>query len=157
MNISKLLIIGCCALLMACASEPEYLAPMIQAPQATARGPIVRYALSLQGVPYRYGKDNPEEGFDCSGFVKHVYEHAGVRIPRTVQAMRETLSPVDRSEMRAGDLVFFNLTGDKVSHVGICLNDRQFIHAPSQRTGRVLISDLMSDYWSSHFAEVRRP
>lgn len=141
-------------LLSGCASEPER--PM-SAPRTTQKSQLIDYALSLQGIPYHYGKDNPDEGFDCSGFVKHVYQHEGVEIPRTVQGMVENLTPVPKNKLHAGDLVFFNINGDTISHVGIYLNNARFIHAPSQRTGKVLISNLNSDYWNSRFCEVRRP
>lgn len=64
--------------LIGCASTPE-IKPQIQSQQ-----PLVSYALSLQGIPYRYGKETPREGFDCSGFVKHVYGKQGIWLPRTV-------------------------------------------------------------------------
>jgi cell wall-associated NlpC family hydrolase len=142
-------------LFIGCASEPERpLAPVRAAP---ASSPLINYALSLQGTPYHYGKDNPDEGFDCSGFVKHVYQHEGIAIPRTVQGMVEKLTPVPKNKLHSGDLVFFNINGDTISHVGIYLNNAKFIHAPSQRTGKVLISNLNSDYWRNRFCEVRRP
>lgn len=141
-------------LLLGCASEPER---PISVPRTTQKSQLIDYALSLQGTPYHYGKDNPDEGFDCSGFVKHVYQHQGVEIPRTVQGMIENLTPVPKNKLHAGDLVFFNINGDTISHVGIYLNNARFIHAPSQRTGKVLISNLNSDYWNSRFCEVRRP
>lgn len=117
----------------------------------------VSYALSLQGAPYHYGKSSPAEGFDCSGFVKHVYEHQGISLPRTVQEMAQSLTQVSKSDLHSGDLVFFNTDGKPFSHVGIYLNNDNFIHAPSQRTGKVLVSSLKNRYWGDRFSCARRP
>lgn len=119
--------------------------------------PTVSYALSLQGTPYRYGKSSPEEGFDCSGFVKHVYEHQGISLPRTVEGMAQSLTQVPKNELHSGDLVFFNTNGKPFSHVGIYVSNDDFIHAPSQRTGKVLVSSLKNRYWGERFICARRP
>lgn len=121
------------------------------------RLPMVSYALSLQGAPYRYGKSSPDEGFDCSGFVKHVYEHQGISLPRTSQGMAQSLAQVPKNELHSGDLVFFNTNGKPFSHVGIYVDNDDFIHAPSQRTGKVLVSSLKNKYWENRFSCARRP
>ncbi|NOS74597.1 MAG: C40 family peptidase [Methyloglobulus sp.] len=139
------------ALIVGCASTPE-IKPVVQKPQ-----PLINYALSLQGKPYRYGEETPERGFDCSGFVKHVYGKHGVRLPRTVREMASVLPPVSKYDLRSGDLVFFNTSGRKYSHVGIFICDDKFIHAPSRRTGRVLVSSMNNGYWRKRFVGVRRP
>jgi cell wall-associated NlpC family hydrolase len=132
-----------------CASVPE---------KPTADySPMVSYALSLQGTPYHYGKSSPAEGFDCSGFVKHVYEHQGISLPRTSQGMAQSLAQVPKNDLHSGDLVFFNISGKPFSHVGIYLNNDNFIHAPSQRTGKVLVSSLKNKYWENRFSCARRP
>lgn len=133
-----------------CASVPE-ISP------ATDYSPMVSYALSLQGTPYHYGKSSPEEGFDCSGFVKHVYERQGISLPRTVQGMAQSLMAVPRNELHSGDLVIFNTNGKPFSHVGIYVSNDDFIHAPSQRTGKVLVSSLKNRYWGNRFSCARRP
>ena len=134
-----------------CASVPENK-------RTTADySPMVSYALSLQGTPYRYGKSYPAVGFDCSGFVKHVYERQGIRLPRTVQGMAQSLAQVPKDDLHSGDLVFFNTDGRPFSHVGIYINNDNFIHAPSQRTGKVLVSSLKNRYWSDRFSCARRP
>jgi len=119
--------------------------------------PTVGYALSLQGAPYHYGKSSPEEGFDCSGFVKHVYEHQGISLPRTVQGMAQSLPQVPKNDLHPGDLVFFNTNGKPFSHVGIYVSNDDFIHAPSQRTGKVMVSSLKNRYWENRFSCARRP
>lgn len=119
--------------------------------------PLVNYALSLKGKPYRYGKESPQEGFDCSGFIQHVYERHGVLLPRTTREMAHSLPPVATSHLYPGDLVFFNTNGYRFSHVGLYVNNDTFIHAPSRRTGKVVVSSLNNRYWKSHFTGVRRP
>ncbi len=119
--------------------------------------PTVSYALSLQGRPYRYGKSSPEEGFDCSGFVKHVYERQGILLPRSAQEMAQSLTQVSKDDLHSGDLVFFNTNGKPFSHVGIYVDNDNFIHAPSRRSGKVLVSSLKNRYWSDRFSCARRP
>ena len=134
-----------------CASVPK------TEPAAAKYSPTVGYAMSLRGAPYRYGKSTPEEGFDCSGFVKHVYEHQGISLPRTVQGMAHSLAQVPKNDLHSGDLVFFNTNGKPFSHVGIYVSGDDFIHAPSQRTGKVMVSSLKNRYWGNRFTCVRRP
>lgn len=141
------------AALTACSTTPE-IQPQ---PQDQTQLPLINYALSLQGIPYHYGKETPEEGFDCSGFVKHVYGKHGIRLPRTVGQMASALPTVANYDLRSGDLVFFNTSGKTYSHVGIFINHDKFIHAPSRRTGHVQVSSMNNSYWRQHFVGVRRP
>ncbi len=119
--------------------------------------PAVKYALSLQGTPYNYGSDTPAQGFDCSGFVKHVYEQQGIILPRSAYDMALSLPTVEKQKIQAGDLVFFDVNGKPYSHVGIYIKDDQFIHAPSDKTGKVLVSTLKNSYWQRHYHGARRP
>jgi cell wall-associated NlpC family hydrolase len=135
-----------------CTSTTE-LKPELETQQSL----LIRYALSLQGKPYRWGKESPEEGFDCSGFVMHVYGRHGINLPRTAREMAATLPIVPKRAVRSGDLVFFHTRSHKYSHVGIYLNDDRFIHAPNRRIGRVLVSRLNNSYWGKRFVGVRRP
>jgi cell wall-associated NlpC family hydrolase len=135
-------------LVSGCATVPE-IKPAAQ--------PVIQYALSLQGMPYHYGKNSPAQGFDCSGFVKHVYEQYGVFLPRTVQEMARSLPQIPKNDLHAGDLVFFNTNGRPFSHVGIYVDNNNFVHAPSRQTGKVLVSSLNNPYWQSRFIAVRRP
>ena len=96
-----------------CASVPEKAAEI--KPVAQNQSPVITYALSLQGVPYRFGKDTPEEGFDCSGFVKHVYQKQGISLPRTVKDMALSLPQISKNDVHSGDLVFFNTNGNSFS------------------------------------------
>jgi len=134
-----------------CASVPE-IKPVEQ-----KRSPVIAYALSLQGIPYRYGKESPQEGFDCSGFVQHVYRHHGIALPRTTREMAQTLPKIAKNNLQSGDLLFFNVNGKPFSHVGIYIDNNDFVHAPSRRTGKVLVSSLNNRYWSKRFIGIRRP
>jgi cell wall-associated NlpC family hydrolase len=139
--------------LVGCATTPD----TPRAPHDDRASRIVRHALGLQGVPYRHGKDSPTEGFDCSGFITYVYRSHGVDLPRTTRDMAATLPAVDIAGRRPGDLLFFNTNGASHSHVGLFVGDDRFVHAPSSRTGHVLVSDLNQPYWRRRLTGVRRP
>ncbi len=113
-------------------------------------------ALDLIGIRYRRGGSTPERGFDCSGFVNHVFrEGLGLYLPRSAREMSRTGEPVAKNELQPGDLVFFNTMRRTVSHVGIYLGDNLFVHAP--RTGaRVRIEDMGASYWAKRFDGARR-
>lgn len=138
-------------MLAACSSGPA-----IQPIQTQKPSTVVSYALSLQGTPYRYGKSSPQEGFDCSGFVKHVYEKQGIFLPRTSREMANNLKKIPVEEIYPGDLLFFNTTRPN-SHVGIYIGSENFVHAPSQRSGKVMVSSLKNSYWRKHLGGARRP
>ncbi len=111
-------------------------------------------AVRQLGVPYRYG-GSTSKGFDCSGLVQYAYSQAGKSIPRTTAAQWQRLQPVAASNLRVGDVLFFNIEG-KVSHVGLYLGRRRFVHAPS--SGReVTIAELDSAYYRKAFVRGGRP
>ncbi|MDD5215590.1 MAG: C40 family peptidase [Methylococcales bacterium] len=136
--------------------KPETPSPRPVSKQSV-NAPVVDYALQFQGAPYSYGNASPEKGFDCSGFVKYVYKHDGIELPRTVKEMANVLQPVPNENVRSGDLLFFNTSGDSISHVGIFMNGTNFIHAPSSKTGKVTVSSLKNTYWRERFVDARRP
>jgi cell wall-associated NlpC family hydrolase len=113
-------------------------------------------ALELVGIRYRRGGNSPETGFDCSGFVSHVFrEGIGLHLPHSAQEMSEAGSPVAREDLKPGDLVFFDTVRKTISHVGIYLGDNLFVHAP--RPGaKVRVDSIVSRYWHSHFRAARR-
>ena len=117
---------------------------------------LATYALGLLGVSYRFGGEKPEDGLDCSGLVRHVFQQVtGVTLPRTAKEMSRIGGAVAKKELEPGDLVFFNTRRFAFSHVGIYLGDNRFIHAP--RSGRdVEIAQLDSSYWHKHFDGARR-
>ena len=113
-------------------------------------------ALDLLGIRYRRGGSSPESGFDCSGFVSHVFrEGLGLILPRSSKEMSKSGEVVSKDELKPGDLVFFNTMRSAFSHVGIYLGDNQFVHAP-RAGGRVRIEDLRENYWVKRFNGARR-
>jgi cell wall-associated NlpC family hydrolase len=113
-------------------------------------------ALDLIGIRYRRGGSTPERGFDCSGFVNHVFrEGLGLYLPRSAREMSKTGEPIAKDELQPGDLVFFNTMRRTFSHVGIYLGDNLFVHAP-RTGGRIRIEDLSARYWTKHFTGARR-
>jgi cell wall-associated NlpC family hydrolase len=147
------------AVLSGCAGDMDIKPEPIQRPviKQSRNAPVVDYALQFQGAPYSYGNASPEKGFDCSGFVKYVYKHDGIELPRTVKEMAAALTPVPTDKIHSGDVLFFNTSGDSVSHVGIYTNGSNFIHAPSSRAGKVMVSSLKNNYWRERFVDARRP
>jgi cell wall-associated NlpC family hydrolase len=113
-------------------------------------------AMNLLGIHYRRGGSSPEAGFDCSGFVSHVFrESLGLILPRTSKDMSESGEEIRRDELRPGDLVFFNTMRRAFSHVGIYLGHNQFVHSP-RLGGRVRVEDLRDSYWLKRFNGARR-
>ncbi|MFZ1416934.1 MAG: C40 family peptidase [Burkholderiaceae bacterium] len=113
-------------------------------------------AMQLIGVKYRFGGTNPETGLDCSGYVQYVYKSSvGVNLPRTAAEQARMGERVATSEVRPGDMVFFNTRGFNNSHVGIYVGNGMFVHAPNSRS-RVRFDSLESGYWKTKFTGVRR-
>jgi cell wall-associated NlpC family hydrolase len=117
---------------------------------------MVEQAMGLLGVPYRRGGNNESTGFDCSGFVRHLYEKSvGQILPRRAVDQARATEVIDREELKPGDLVFFNTMRRAFSHVGIYLGDGKFIHAP--RAGKAVnVEDMRSAYWQKRFNGARR-
>lgn len=116
---------------------------------------IVQQALALVDVPYRYGGSTPS-GFDCSGLVRYVFKStAGLDLPRRTEDMSRFGQPIDRTELRPGDLVFFDTFRRAFSHVAIYIGDGRFLHAPA-RGGRVRVEALDDSYWRARFNGARR-
>lgn len=142
------------------ADEPMVVPPALQVSfvdraTATAQDAIDQ-AMDLLGIRYRRGGSSPEIGFDCSGFVSHVFrEGLGLMLPRSSKEMSKSGQEINRDELRPGDLVFFNTMRHAFSHVGIYLGDNQFVHAP-RTGGRVRIEDLRQSYWMKRFNGARR-
>ena len=116
------------------------------------RDKILQTADSLIGVPYRWGGESVEEGFDCSGFTMTVYRLNGLNLPRSSRSQWHAGGSVGRSELEKGNLVFFRTTSSrKISHVGIYVGNGQFIHAPGKGK-KVRRSSLKSRYYKTHYA-----
>ena len=117
---------------------------------------VVRDALSLRGIPYRWGEETPSRGFDCSGLVQYVYGRYGIRLPRTAYQMAMALPELDGASRQPGDLIFFNTTGKPYSHVGIYIGNDRMVHASSSK-GKVVVGPLDTAYWNKHYLGMRRP
>lgn len=119
---------------------------------------MVLSAMNFLGVPYRRGGDSVEEGFDCSGFTRHIFELSlGLVLPHRAeeQAKDSALDAVRRDELKPGDLVFFNTMRRTFSHVGIYVGEGKFIHSP--HTGaKVRVDDMREAYWKNRFTGARR-
>ncbi|MFQ3587650.1 MAG: LysM peptidoglycan-binding domain-containing protein [Fimbriimonadaceae bacterium] len=115
---------------------------------------IIDKAMSLQGTRYRYGGMS-RSGLDCSGFTSLVFQSMGVRLPRTSAQQATVGTAVSRSQLRAGDLVFFNTRGRRISHVGIYVGGGKFVHASSAR-GNVRVDSMRDGYYDRRFVTARR-
>jgi len=118
---------------------------------------LLKFALNQIGVPYRRGGTTPETGFDCSGFVKYVFnEIEGITLPHSSLALSKIGQRIKIAGLHPGDLIFFHINRHhSVSHVGIYLGDNRFIHDPNRNSDGVEVSTL-SGYWAKHFMLARR-
>lgn len=117
---------------------------------------LVMGALGFLGVPYRRGGSNAETGFDCSGFVRAIYQQtAGLLLPRRASEQAAATEKIDKSDLKPGDLVFFNTMRRAFSHVGIYVGNGKFIHAPKPG-GEVRVEDMGASYWLKRFDGARR-
>lgn len=133
--------------LTACGGAPK----RADANRATRAADIAQQFI---GKPYRYGGETPA-GFDCSGLVHYSFSRVGVEVPRTTGELARDGRRIARSQIRKGDLLFFNQDGKRSSHVAIYLGDETFVHAPS--SGKRVRRDRLGDpYWRKHFAGARR-
>jgi hypothetical protein len=132
----------------------EYAVNQKERGQDYVRAEIVRSARSFIGVPYLWG-GNTQGGLDCSGFSLAVYRLNGLSLPRSSREQFETGFPVDRKDLRQGDLVFFN-TAKKgtVSHVGVYIGDGQFIHAPGR--GKTICTSSLKGFYLRTYAGGRK-
>ena len=120
--------------------------------KAHLRDEVLRTADNFIGVPYRWGGESVEEGFDCSGFTMTVYQLNGLELPRSSRAQWNAGMPVSRGRLQKGNLVFFHTSGSgKISHVGIYAGNGQFIHAPGKGR-KVRRSSLKNRYFKTRYA-----
>jgi cell wall-associated NlpC family hydrolase len=117
---------------------------------------VVKQATTMIGIPYHWGGNSPEEGLDCSGFVRYVYRKTtGLLLPRQSAQISKTGSAVALPDLHPGDLVFFDTPRGPATHVGIYMGGQRFIHAP--RTGAYIrVESLSSPYWASRYHGARR-
>ena len=117
---------------------------------------LISTAMGFIGVPDRRGGNSAETGFDCSGFVRVIFDQAkGMVLPRKASEQAAATEVIDKKDLQPGDLVFFNTMRRAFSHVGIYVGDGKFIHAP--RSGaQVRVEDMGVAYWARRFNGARR-
>lgn len=113
---------------------------------------LTRDALRFLGTPYVFG-GTTSSGFDCSGFVQHVFAMLGVNVPRTADAQYYAGHRA-KGGVKAGDLVFFQTYEPGPSHVGIYLGNGKFVHASSSHG--VMVSNLSDAYWQERYLGAKR-
>jgi cell wall-associated NlpC family hydrolase len=117
---------------------------------------LVFTAMGFLGVPYRRGGNTVESGFDCSGFVKAMYEQTvGLILPRKAEQQAAATEKIERADLQPGDLVFFNTMRRAFSHVGIYIGEGKFIHSPKPGS-EVRVDDMAGSYWNRRFDGARR-
>ena len=158
--LSALSLLAFFAILTGCAGAPARTT-VVSPPSPQAFNPRldggVRAALIAQeqiGISYRYGGMSPTTGFDCSGLVYYSFAQAGLTVPRTSGAQFRAARKISLTDAQPGDVVFFQ-DQEKLSHVGIYLGHRRFVHAPS--SGRtVSVANIDSPYYQEHLVAVGR-
>ena len=116
---------------------------------------IILHAISQTGVKYKYGGIAPDSGFDCSGFVRYVFQQAAnLTLPHGARAISQVGTKVSKDELQPGDLVFFNTLRSVTSHVGIYVGNNRFIHSPSAG-GTISVTDMNDAYWAKRFTSAR--
>jgi cell wall-associated NlpC family hydrolase len=117
---------------------------------------LVITAMGSLGVPYRRGGNSIETGFDCSGFVRAIYEQTiGLLLPRRAKEQAAATEAIDKKDLQPGDLVFFNTMKRAFSHVGIYVGEGKFIHSPKPGA-QVRVEDMGGSYWQRRFNGARR-
>lgn len=117
---------------------------------------LVTNAMNFLGVPYKRGGTDEATGLDCSAFVRKVFDQTiGLVLPRRSADQSKVGTPVDKTELKPGDLVFFNTLRRSFSHVGIYIGDGKFVHSP-RAGGVVRVEDMRVAYWQKRYNGARR-
>jgi hypothetical protein len=117
---------------------------------------LVVNAMGFLGVPYKRGGNSAETGFDCSGFVRAIYQQSiGLILPRRAEQQAAATQNIDKKDLQPGDLVFFNTMKRTFSHVGIYVGDGKFIHSPKPGA-EVRVENMGVSYWARRFDGARR-
>lgn len=101
------------------------------------------------GTCYKYSGSS-KKGIDCSGFVNEIYSNVYcINIPGGSSEIWTKVNPIEKIDLKEGDILFFKIRKGKISHVGIFLGNNKFAHA-SVKTG-VVINDLDEAYYKKYF------
>ena len=115
---------------------------------------LASIAESQLGSPYKYGGSSPK-GFDCSGLVYYTHNKLGIAVPRTTGQQAQRASSLSLASIEPGDILFFKIYGNKISHVGIYTGNNQFIHAP--KSGKYVSHASIHDpFWSERLVKAGR-
>jgi gamma-D-glutamyl-L-lysine dipeptidyl-peptidase len=136
--------------------EEPTVKPPISKPGERDLGYIAaRTAERFVGIPYQWGGNTVVDGLDCSGFTKAVYNLCGINIPRTSREQYKAGNPINKAELRDGDLVFFGASESSISHVGIYVGNGKFVHAP-KRGEDIKTASVEESYFERRFVGARR-
>lgn len=123
---------------------------------------LVKYAETLIGIPYLYGSTDPRQGFDCSGFITHVFNHFNIIVPRSSVDFTNVATEIPIEKSKPGDLILFTSTDSterSIGHMGIIISNdfiqTLFIHSTSGKANGVTITPL-NDYYKRRFVKVIR-
>ncbi|CAM3805901.1 C40 family peptidase [Mucilaginibacter galii] len=123
---------------------------------------LVTFASTLQGIPYRYGSTDPQQGFDCSGFITYVFNHFNISVPRSSVEYTSVNRPINLNEAKTGDLILFTGTDSAikvVGHMGILVAQPgmplSFLHATSGKAYGVTQTPLNTYYMGRYMKTLR--
>ncbi|MCD4848023.1 MAG: C40 family peptidase [Candidatus Aegiribacteria sp.] len=122
-------------------------------PRSSIDNDMLKEIDSWMGTPYLYG-GNSRSGVDCSGFTQSVYEAVDIQIPRTASQQAAAAESINPSNLKFGDLLFFNTSGSGISHVGIFIGNGFFVHASSSRG--VVRESLSKEYYANRIVSAGR-
>ena len=114
---------------------------------------VLTYANTFTGVPYKFGGTTPA-GFDCSGYIRYVFQKIGFDMPRQADEQYTVGKKVEKKNLQPGDLVFFETYEPGISHSGIYIGDGQFISATS--SSGVAVADIDDSYWGPRYRGAKR-
>ena len=152
-----------CVLFMWCCLTTTYAdednAKTVQVPVTgqfqDAIGDMLLQSISLIGIPYRWGGNNPQQGMDCSGFIHYVFKKSlGINLPRTAAQMAMVGIRVNLNDLEPGDLIFFTINHRYIDHVGMYIGDNKFIQSP--HAGDSIKVTEFNRTWRSMVAGVKR-
>lgn len=124
----------------------KYLSSKKVKKASASNSSLISYGAKFQGTRYVWGGTTPS-GFDCSGFTSYVYKHAaGKTIPRTSRAQYASSKKISKSQLQAGDLVFFAVGGSSITHVALYAGNGQLLHA----AGSSVHYQSLAGYWDRY-------